>query len=226
MERWLGSRGALIAAWGVVGALVLGAAGFALFLLLPAGSGGDTPAVLPSVTVAAVATATVPSGRALFTGTVERIEGQALVVQDQNKQPRRVLVRTNAHVGRLSSSTGLGDIKAGESVAVSVRRTDGGGLVGGFVRVQPLNMTIISQSGGVASGQFVSGTVAAVEANHIRVRTDTGEQIIAFSGTVRVSRFNPMPLSEIRQGERVAIDGEHLVDGSIAALAITALDAR
>jgi hypothetical protein len=225
MERWLGSRGALIAAWGFVGVVVLGAAGFALFLLIPSGSGGERPDdALRSVTVAAVATATVPSGRALFTGVVEKVEGQALIVNDQNRQPRRILVRASANIGRLSSSTSTGDIKVGEPVTISVRRNDGGGLVGGFVRIQPLNMIVVSQNGGVASGQFVSGTVAAVEANHLRLRNDSGEQTISFSGTVRVSRFNPLPLTEIRSGDRVAIDGEHLVDGSIAALSITALD--
>lgn len=225
MERWLGSRGAVIAAWSVVSVLLLGAAGFALFLLIPSGSGGaGTGDALRSVTVAAVATPTVPSGRALFTGVVTKVEGQALIVNDQNQQSRRILVRANANIGRLSSSTGTGDIKTGEPVTISVRRNDAGGLVGGFVRIQPLNMIVISQNGGVASGQFVSGIVAAVEANYLRLKNDSGEQTITFSGTVRVSRFNPLALNEIRVGERVAIDGEHLVDGSIAAFSITALD--
>lgn len=227
MERWLRSRGALIAAWGLVGVLVLGAAGFALFLLIPSGSGGEElNDTLRSVTVQAVATATAPSGRALLVGTVEKVEGQALIIQDQDKQSRRILVRTNATVGRLNPSTGTGDIKNGDAVTISVRNTDNGGLAVALIRIQPPDMPVFGQNGVVLNGRFISGTITAVEANYVRVQNASGEQTVSFSSTVRVSRFKPLPLGEIRVGERVGIDGEHLVDGSIAAIAITVLDPR
>jgi RNase P/RNase MRP subunit p29 len=233
MERLLNTRGALIAAWSVVGVLVLGGVGFAVFLLVPAGSGADEGnATLRSVTVAVVATATVPTGRAAITGTVERVERQALVVKTANNESRRVVLRSNAHVGRLSTTTGTSDIKTGESVMVSIRRLDSGRLVGGSVRIQPADLPIVSPGGDARPSntagavQFVPGTVVAVEPNQLRIRTASGEQTLDVSGSVRVTRFSPVSLVEVRPGERVAIDGEHLVDGSLAAFSVQVFDAQ
>jgi hypothetical protein len=92
VERWLNTRGALIAAWSMVAAVVLGAAAFAVYLVFPSGRGG-ADASLPSGTVAAVAGATPQSGRAVFSGTVERIEGQALLVM-AGGSATRVVVRS------------------------------------------------------------------------------------------------------------------------------------
>lgn len=233
MERWLNTRGALVAAWTFAGIVALSAAAFALYLLIPAGGGGAGSEVLPSVTVAAVTATPPPTGRTAFRGTVERVEGQALVVTDDNRQPRRVVLRRDARVGRLTTSFNLSDLKSGDSVVVGVQRQDGGRLVGIWVRVQPPDLLVLTRSGdprtpNAGIGQYVSGVLESVDDGQLRLRSTGGGGIVdvTISARLSVTRFVPVSLTEVRQGDRVVVDGEHLIDGSIAALSVQVLEAR
>lgn len=235
MERRLNSRGALIAAWTVVGLLAAGSAGFALFLVWPTvaggGAGDDTHAARPAVTATALATATTPAGRAVLSGTLERVEGQALLVKVGEGELVRVLVRSGAPVGLVTGTT-AGEIQRGEPVVATVSRQSDGRLLATRVRLQPADILTGSPgteprpAGSSLEPQTVAGTVVSLDANRLRVRTPRGEQMVELASGARVTRFVPMPFSELRSGQRVTIDGERLVDGSIAALSVQVFESR
>lgn len=236
MERRLNARGAVIAAWVVMGLLLAGAAGFALFLLLPAGSnagGNGTATDLPSVAVAPVASPTPPSGRTRVSGTLERVEGQALVVNAGSGELTRVLVRSGAPIGAFSETT-TADIRPDEAVVVTVNRQADGRLVGTRVRLQPAAVPAdifggpAPAGGSTTSPNVVAGTAAGLDANRLRVRQPSGERTfdVELLPSVRVTRFTPVAIADTRPGQRVTIEGERLVDGSVAALAVVIFDVR
>lgn len=233
MERWLNSRGARIAAWLCAGVLAAGAAGFALFLLLPAGSGAatgdDTRTALPAVTVVPVAAAAPTPGRTTFSGTLARVEGQALVVS-LGGESVRVLLRSGAPIGVVALA-GTGDIRAGEPVTAVVTH-QAGRLVATRVRLQPPEVPSLfpgsdrPRSGGSLDPLVVTGTVAAMEASHLRIATARGERRLEINSPTRITRFTPITPADLRTGQRVTIDGERLVDGSVAATSVQVFDPR
>ena len=234
MERWLNTRVAVLTAWSIVALIALGGAGFALFLVLPllrgedGGSGAD--AGLPADTVAAVASSTPASGRATFSGTLARVEGQALVLNLSDNETARVLVRRSAPVGTLVT-TSVGEIRAGEPVAVTVSRQADGRLLALRVRLQPPEVPVTTGSGdqragGATEPSVVTGSVTGVDGNRVRVRSARGEQTYEISSGARITRFRPMQFDELRPGQRVIIDGERLVDGSLAALSVQVFESR
>ena len=231
MERLLGSRWALVTAWSFVGLLALGAAGFALYLLWPTATArlDDEPELRP-VAVASVPVPTL-TGRLIFTGTVERVEGQALLVKVGDAEQTRVLVRSSAPVGLVTSTT-ANDIQRDEPVAVTVtRRSSDGKLEATRVRIQPTAVPAGTPASDTRATGFndpfvLIGTVTGREPGRLHLRTARGEQTVELGGGVRVTRFRPIAFSELRAGQRVTIDGERLVDGSLAALSVQVFDQR
>jgi hypothetical protein len=232
MERWLNTRAALVTAWVVVFMLALGAAGFALYLLWPMAVGEDADAAARS-TAAPTATRATPvtAARTIFTGTLERVDGLALVVNVSGSEPARVLVRQGAAVG-LVAVTGTGDIRAGEPVTLRISRQPDGRLMALQVRLQPPEVPAGSQgleprtTGAGVEPVFLIGTVAAVEGERLRVRTARGEQVVDLPANVRVLRFIAVAPAELRPGQRVTVEAEPLVDGTLAAFSVQVFEQR
>ncbi len=226
MERWLNTRAALVIAWSTVALLVLAALGFVVYLLYPTVR-GDARATDPSAevldigTMAPAPTATRPAGRAQLSGTVERVEGQVLVVKVAGREPARVLVRSGAPVGRVTDGA-VSDLRPGEPVVVTLTSQSDGRLVTTRVRLQPTTMPVPTPAAEPRPGGplTVSGTVVSLEGNRLTLRTAGGERNVELSFGVRVTRFVPISLADLAPGLRVAVEGEYLVDGSLAALVV------
>lgn len=228
MERWLNSRPAVLISWLIVALLGLGAAGFALFLLIPLVGGGASTeeAALRTVTVQPSA-ATATPGRTTLVGTVERVEGQALIVRPENSEPARVLVRQSAPVGTVTTSAPT-DIRTGESASIAVVRPPDGRVLALCVRLQASELPPVScqQRAGNSEPQILFGTVVSLDGNRLRVRTPRGDATFELSANPRITRFRPVSLTEVQTGQRVIVEGERLVDGSLAGLAVQVFAAR
>jgi hypothetical protein len=226
MERWLNTRAALVIAWSTVALLILAALGFVVYLLDPT-IRGDARATDPSAevfdigTMAPAPTATRPAGRAQLSGTVERVEGQVLVVKVTGRESARVLVRSGAPVGRVADGT-VSDLRPGEPVVVTLTSQSDGRLLVTRVRLQPTTVPVPTPAAEPRPGGplTVSGTVVALDGGRLTLRTAAGERTVELSSGVRVTRFVPIALADLTPGLRVAVEGEYLVDGSLAALVV------
>lgn len=225
MERWLNTRAALIAAWSFIAALILGGVAFSVFLLLPSGAASDGERTLAAGTVVPV-TATRPAGRALVTGTIEKVEGQTLVVRLTTPETVRVVLRRNAPVGRLTDGS-ISDVRGGEHIAANLSQQNDGRVIATRITVQPPEVPVFGRGSdpprpgnNISTPTLVTGTVVSVENGRLRILAGSGERQVDLANAVRVSRFVPIALTEITSGRRVSIDGEYLVDGSLAASAI------
>ena len=233
MERRLNSRAAKRTAWAIVGLMLAGVAGFAAFLVWPVltGSGAvEDELFLDGAPLAAVTPAVTPGGRGLFTGTVQRIEGQALVLSSERLGQVRVLIRRGAPTGQVVFSS-ASDLRPGEDAVVIRNRQDDGRLLGVSVRLQPPELPMTGFNGSLrvppTSGPAdLVGKITAVEGRLLRLATAQGEQTVDLSPNVRVSRFALLPLTEVRVGQRLVIDGERLVDGSLSAYSVQVFEAR
>ncbi|MER3420435.1 MAG: hypothetical protein C4290_07885, partial [Chloroflexota bacterium] len=217
---------ALVIAWSTVALIVLAALGFVMYLLYPTvrgGTGSTDPSaeMLDIGTVAPAPTTTRPAGRAQLSGTVERVEGQVLVVKATGHEPVRVLVRGGAPMGRITEGA-VGDLRPGEPVAVTLTPQSDGRLLATRVRVQPASVPIPTPAGEPRPAGLltVAGTVISMEGNRLTLRTATGERAVELTSGVRVTRFVPIALTDLTPGLRVAVEGEYLVDGSLAALVV------
>ncbi len=225
MERWLNTRAALIAAWSFIAALILGGVAFSVFLLLPSGEASEVDRALATATVAPV-TATRPAGRALISGTIEKVEGQTLVVRLTTPESVRVVLRRNAPVGRLADGS-IADVRGGEHVAANLSQQNDGRVIVTRITVQPPEIPIFGRGSdpprpgtNISTPTLVTGTIVSNEGGKLRIMASTGERSADLAPAVRVSRFVPMSLAEVTSGRRIAVDGEYLVDGSLAASAI------
>ncbi len=224
MERWLNTRAALVIAWSTVALLVLAALGFVVYLLYPTVR-GEARATDPSAevldigTMVPAPTATRPAGRAQLSGTVERVEGQVLVVKVAGREPARVLVRSGASVGRVTDGA-VSDLRPGEPVVVTLTSPSDGRLVATRVRLQPTTMPTPAAEPRPGGPLTVSGTVVSLEGSRLTLRTAAGERTVELSSGVRVTRVVPIALADLTPGLRVAVEGEYLVDGSLAALVV------
>lgn len=224
MERWLNTRAALVIAWSTVAVIVLAALGFVVYLLYPTvrGTAAEAPAeALDLGTMAPMPTATRPSGRAQLSGTVDRVEGQVLVVKVSGREPARVLVRTGSLVGRVADAA-VSDLRPGEPVVVTLTTQSDGRLVATRVRLQPATVPVPTPTGEPRPGGplTVTGTVVSLDGSRLTLRTATGERSVELNPGVRVTRFVPLALADLPPGSRVAVEGEYLVDGSLAALVV------
>lgn len=224
MERWLNTRAALVIAWSTVAVIMLAALGFVVYLLYPTlrGSAADSPAeALDIGTVAPAPTATRPAGRTQLSGTVDRVEGQVLVVKVSGREPARVLVRSGAPVGRVTDST-VSDLRPGEPVVVTLTSQSDGRLLATRVRLQPASVPTPAPAAEPHPGGplTVSGTVVSLDGSRLTLRTPAGERSVELTSGVRVTRFVPIALADLTPGVRVAVEGEVLVDGSLAALVV------
>ena len=227
MDRWLRSRFALIFAWSVVGAIVLGAAVFGLFLLSDAVDGDGNQAA--TATPVLVLTGTTTPKRGLFGGVVDRNEGQVVSIRIPGGELVRAVIRRGTPVGRTADST-VRDLKASDPVIITTT-SEGGRQTAFRIRVQPATIPVafMSAEGRLStpvssSSGTITGQITGIDGNFLRVKTDSGEIGLPIAGNVRVSRFTPVQPEEIRKDQRIVIDGETLVDGTLSARSVQVFD--
>lgn len=233
MERRLNSRAAIVGAWSIVGLMLAGIGGFALFLVLPLlgiGDSDDQAADLPAVAITTVTSGTPIGGRGWVSGTVERVEGRALVVNPGNGPALRVVIRPSAPLGRVTE-TGLSDIKPGEPVVAVGRRQDNR-IVSWRLYLQPPEGPIIGPGNeprtinSTPNSLDIAGSVISRDGQQLRLQTARGEQAIELNVAARVFRFTPIAAEEIKVGQRVTVDGERNIDGSLAGLWVQVVEIR
>ncbi len=235
MERRLNSRGTVRTAWAIVATFALGIGGFALYLLLPltddSGAGDSQTGALAAISVQPVGSVTPASGPARLAGTLERVEGRVLVLNTgSGGETTRVLIRAAAPVG-MSTGGSVADIKPGEPVTATVRRQSDGRMLVVRIRLQPPEIPLAGPDGqrptsSSTETQTITGMVAAFESNSLRIRTPAGERPYDLASSAPVTRFVPLDSSALKPGQRIVVDGERLVDGSIGALAVQVFDTR
>lgn len=232
MERRLNSSIAVRIAWSIVGVLALGIGAFVVFLLapLPGGARGGADQADTALSVAVTPGAPTPaSGSATVSGVLERTEGQALIVKTSSGESVRLLLRRGAPVGSMRPAS-ASDLRTGEPAVVTVRRQTDGRLVVVGVRLQPPDLPILPPNGDVRGGgsgpeaQSVTGVIAAIAGPMLRLTTSSGDQVFELSSTARVMRFSPLNAADLQPGQRIAVKGERLIDGSLAALAVQVFD--
>ncbi|MFN8556957.1 MAG: hypothetical protein U0531_06260 [Dehalococcoidia bacterium] len=108
------------------------------------------------------------------------------------------------------------------------RQTDGRMLVV-RVRLQAATVPIIvfAGAGATVAGSAtdpgnVAGVIETVEPGKLQLRTERDTQVFDLSGNVRVTRFTAAALTDLRPNQRIAVDGERLIDGLLAAYAVHA----
>jgi hypothetical protein len=226
MERWLNSRAALVTAWSIVGALVTGVAGLALYLVVPSllnasGDNSTDRALLPAGTIVPVASGTPAGGQATVTGTIERLEGEALIMRAEGRDRTRVIVRRSIPVGKVEG-TSVSTIREGEPVVVGYNVSNGR-FSARVIRVQPADVPPGFRATPTTDFKYATGTVASLQGTTLRVRTQSEELTIEAAGAT-VSRFNHLALAQLREGQRIRVNGQIIVDGSLIAQAVVVLD--
>jgi hypothetical protein len=222
MERWLNTRAALVAAWSVVGLIAAAALAFVVYLAVPSlrDSGADAKGAARSATTTATVAATrTPTGPRQFTGAIERVEGQALVVRDNDGLPVRVVVQRGSRIGRLAFSS-VADIHEGDTAVIRVSSNAAGALTAQRISLQPTDMPIISGPPRFETGnssQTVAGTILSRDGDQLRINAGAVQVSVTLPSSVRVFRFSPLTTDDLKQGQRVAVDGELIVDGSLIA---------
>lgn len=228
MERWLNSRAALITAWSTVGLLAVSILGAVLWVTVPALFGDSDDGTTAAVTVVPAPSGTPAGTRGRITGTIEKIEGSALVLKPSSGEQVRVVLRRSTVIGRLVFAT-QDEIAAGQEAVIRHGRRDGSQQA--FrVWLQPVGFAPPEDAGRtVSSGTQVSvavGTIVSREGGQLRIRSGDADLSLEIPVTVRVEKFEAVAPGELYAGQRITVTGERLVDGSLAAGSIQVFGSR
>jgi hypothetical protein len=225
MNRRLNARAANRAAWGVIALLVLVPALFGGYLLLKRGEAQrekDEPAST-AIRAGGLVTVTAPPAgvapRPMF-GTIEQVEGRALVVRLGTGQMQRVLLQDDAPVTRVTSSTGLETITPGEPVTIALSEPRPDSLLVVRLVMAPVPDQVPSEY------CHRAGTVTAVEGQVLVYQSRCGEQRVTVARDVGVARFVPGSVTDLRTGQRVTFVGEILADGTVSAAGVQVTESR
>ncbi|WP_262297102.1 hypothetical protein [Microvirga sesbaniae] len=158
-------------------------------------------------------------------GTVEKLEGQTLVVKTQAGQEVPVALAPNFAISGVEKRS-LSDIKPGDSIAsTSVRGPDG--------KLRALEVHFLPP--GAGEGQFawdlapdslmtnatVAGVAAASQGQVLRVTYKGQEAEITVPPDAPVVAFVPGDPSLVKPGAAVFIFGQRKPDGSVSASRVT-----
>jgi hypothetical protein len=147
-------------------------------------------------------------------GTIEQVEGGALVLRIADGALLRVLLRGRAEITSVGIAGDADALRPGDTIAV-----------GPLVEMQDntLGVTTIALTppgtmleGGC--GRF--GTVISVSATRLVYEGGCGEQFVPIVPNVRVSRFQRAGPEALRVGRHATVSAERLPDGTLAAFAI------
>ncbi|MGH2588859.1 MAG: hypothetical protein ACRDJE_28375 [Dehalococcoidia bacterium] len=225
MKGWLNARTANRAAWAVIALLVLVPALLGGYLLLERGQslGTSDEPVPTGVRVDVIVTDTAPPAgttrRPKF-GTIDQVEGRALVVRLGTGEMQRVLLRDDGPVTMVTSSTGVATITPGEPVFVQMSEPRPDSLLA--------TRLVIAPAGDQLPDELChrAGTVTAIEGQVLVYQSRCGEQRIALARDVNVTRFAPGAVTDLRAGQRVTFTGELLADGTVSAAGVQVTESR
>ena len=143
-------------------------------------------------------------------GQVESVEGDVLIVVDQNGEQTRVETDETTTIGK-SVSISVDDLGQGERVAVFGTENEDAILTAFMVQVSSQELTD-EQGGGLA------GQVESVEDNVLIVVDEDGEQVrVETTEETVIQRNTSLSLADLEPGEQVIIVGIENEDGSILA---------
>lgn len=234
-------------AWAVIGLVVLSAIAFAVYLLLPTAIGTDERDPLaeqgdigtgdgmpPPIARWASATSTPAAGRPPRrleqTGVVEQVGGSAFTIQTDIRGMRRVVLKADAQLIRVTTLTGPSAIRVGDAVIVVTeaitrdpfRPPEDTGRVR-VIRVlqDGLSPEASPRCPPIGSRQ---GSVTAFEQGRLRLQTACGEQVFDVSPTMPVQRLSTAQAGDLEPGQRASVVGEELPDGSISGVFVQIID--
>ena len=220
MGRWLTMRTANRAAWAVLAALALAAAGLALTLVLQrvtarrSDSSEATPTARPAR--AAPSSASPEAAPTVRTnGTLEQVQGQALVLREANGDLTRVLLRADATVTRETVTSGSDKLRAGDAIFISqlAQQQDN------TVAVMQVTLTVPPPT--VPQDRCgLYGTVVAVSGNRLTFDSACGRRELAVRRSVTVRRVEPVTAAALRAGQRAEVFGNRLPDGTVSVFQI------
>lgn len=187
-------------------------------------------ALISVATVPALAQTAPPDGTPTrIRGTVEKLDGQTLMVKSREGQDVPIVLAPNFVVVGVAKRS-LSDIKAGDYVAsTSVKGTDG--------KLHAVEVHIFLESQrGTAEGQFpwdlvpdslmtnatVSGITAAPEGHTLKVTYKGGESDIIVGPDTPVVTYVPGDTGLLKPGAAVFVFALKKSDGSLSAARVTA----
>ena len=212
-------------AWATMALLVLGIAGTGLYLVVERlrSERRDRPVARPlaELPTATAAVAPQPAGARTISGEVQRVAGQALVVRTPDGDTERVLIRSDAQLNFVVSTRGPQTLQPGEHV-----------VVGPFVEQRDNTLVVMNVRATPALEQAPPdrcqqvGTVSAVEGNRLVYESLCGERRVILRRDVSVTRVSPARAESLRERQRVAVMGERLPDGTLAAQSVSILESQ
>lgn len=234
-------------AWLVIGLLIVVLVAFGLYLLFPLGDGSidrdpaaqrdgtvassESPSPAPgSPAVTATPRASLPPRRVQSTGVIEQVSGSAFTVRSDTGSTKRIVLKADARMIRLTSMPGPSAIQVGDAVIVTTetiirdpfRPPDDTGRVRGVLVFQDgLPPEASSQCPQIGAR---SGSVVAFEQGQMRLDTICGEQVLDIPPATPVQRVSTAQPTDLKAGQRVALGGEELPDGSISGAFVQILD--
>ncbi len=167
----------------------------------------------------------LPRGEHGVTGTVTEVRGDEVTVRDSRGTDHKVMVTGVTRVVRAGSDQVLEGVRAGDRVAVIGDTLETGLLIARDVLVSrsgsATGAPVAAGQAGKSeplSGEFM-GTIVALNAESIRVRTPDGrERVVLVTGITTVRRWGvEVPFGALRKGDQVAVSGDVLEGGTTIA---------
>jgi hypothetical protein len=234
-------------AWLIIGLFVVAMAAFGVYLLLPAEGGDAGPDqtsrqasaptsrdAQPSVPGATWATTTpsanLPLRRVQTSGVIEQVSGGAFTIRSDTGSTKRVVLRADAQMFRLTALPGPSAMQVGDAVSVITEAITRDPFRPpedtGRVRVIRILEDGLPPGASPQCPQIGGrlGSVVAFEQGQLRLVTACGEQVLDVPPTTPVQRVSTAQPSDLKAGQRVAVGGEELPDGSISGALVQILD--
>jgi hypothetical protein len=214
-----GPRRRTMLAGGAAAVILLGGAGYGLTAAFTGHAAGPA-----SSTKTAALTAVKGCARlAQVTGTLEQVNGTALVIQTPSGQP--VTVTTTASTRVNLSAAPLSDITDGAYVRVEGVKS-GGTIAAGKVAIGELPSGKPQPPGGqhtlhnLPGGTIVQGTVADATSAGFTVDTSAGTQVPVTTSSSTLVVVNSAGPGELQTGANTIVVGYAEPDGTLSAMAI------
>jgi hypothetical protein len=220
MGRWLTLRNANRAAWTLLALLALAPAVFAATLLIKRITSGRTDAAetgssARAASAAAPSTPPTSAPTVRTNGTLEQVQGQALVLREPNGDLQRVLLRSDATVTRETIGNGADKLREGDAVYISrfVEQQDNTLSIMEVTLTAPPTTVPPEQCGRY-------GTVVAVAPNRLTYESPCGRRELPMRRSVAVRRVESVDVSALKAGQRASLFGQRLPDGTLSAFQI------
>jgi hypothetical protein len=150
-------------------------------------------------------------------GQVESVEGDVVVVKDQNGASVQVQTTAQTTIQKYASVT-IADLESGERVTVSGSENKDGSITARSIQAMPRNL--FNGQGGRLIGQL-----EGVEGNVLVITNQNNEQVrVQTDGKTAFHRSETVAVTDLQPGQRVTVSGNTNDDGSITAFAVQVVD--